>query len=792
MNSRDQVDLHTIQTKVQKLLRSQGKLSLKDLSFFERFKAIGHSGISPSSLFDQLEQFIGQMRDGEKYADLLKRRFWKKETIRQVAYQYHLSTDQLNRLQHEAIASLAQQLLDKDAALRSAENARLAENLPPPSYSRLFGSEPKVRKITQMLIEPREPWVIAICGIGGIGKTALADAAVRSLISHLVYDDVVWARAVYTQGEFSIWENLVRTLARELLPEALPPRDQEKELRRLLRATPHLLVLDSLDDERESQEWMKQLSSLANPSRFLITTRNMPIDASDIHLVQLSDIDQAAAKELLGYQAKLTGLGDDLTHHSDSIYQSVGGNPLALKLVVGLLHSWSLPEALTALRKGKGRKPEELFRVIYSNAWNALSNSSRTVMQAMLLVGEEGAVPRHLAAITGLSDSDTREAIQDLATRSLLEMKGSVQERSYGIHRLTETYLDVLSQETTTEAIYTNMASANIAFWQSQANERGRTKTFSENTGNLYKAIERGFEHGQGNAATNLLIRMHSPLLNAGLAVTWIRLFELAYEASLSSGDSELICELLNQIGSLHWQSRKYDKALDVFDQSKVLAKKESLFEKQVDAHLGLALVWWAKREYPKAERMARELRRVFARRLPNSSLKGRILMVLGIIAFGSKHYVAAEKHFRAALIYYGLQPLALAQLHLNRGICQQMRKRTPTALKQYRLAEVALGAVPVSPRERVQIELVRSSAFYQMGDLTNAQAALQRAISVGARLTDDFSSQAFLESSLGRVYFGLGKKREGKRMLKSAVSLWKKAGVPELEMNITGLFQTG
>jgi tetratricopeptide (TPR) repeat protein len=135
---------------------------------------------------------------------------------------------------------------------------------------------------------------------------------------------------------------------------------------------------------------------------------------------------------------------------------------------------------------------------------------------------------------------------------------------------------------------------------------------------------------------------------------------------------------------------------------------------------------------------------------------------------------------------------LAAAQLHLNRGICQQTRKRTAAALKQYRLAEAALGPQPSSPRERVQIELIRSSAFYQMGDLTNAQAALQRAFSIGARLTDDFSSQAFLESSLGRVYFGFGKKKEGKRMLKSAASLWKKAGVPELEIDITGLFQTG
>jgi len=38
-------------------------------------------------------------------------------------------------------------------------------------------------------------WVIAIEGLGGIGKTALADAVVRQLIETQSYDEIAWVSA---------------------------------------------------------------------------------------------------------------------------------------------------------------------------------------------------------------------------------------------------------------------------------------------------------------------------------------------------------------------------------------------------------------------------------------------------------------------------------------------------------------------------------------------------------------------------------------------------------------------
>jgi tetratricopeptide (TPR) repeat protein len=119
------------------------------------------------------------------------------------------------------------------------------------------------------------------------------------------------------------------------------------------------------------------------------------------------------------------------------------------------------------------------------------------------------------------------------------------------------------------------------------------------------------------------------------------------------------------------------------------------------------------------------------------------------------------------------------------------MQRHFREALKQYRLAEKTLEEHSNIQREQMQIELMRSSAFYQMGDLPNAEAALKRAAALGSPTVHDISTQAFFESSLGRVYFDLGKKETARKFIKSAARLWKSAGNPQMELDFSDLLIT-
>ena len=124
-----------------------------------------------------------------------------------------------------------------------------------------------------------------------------------------------------------------------------------------------------------------------------------------------------------------------------SIYQLTGGNPLALKLVVSLLDVLPLGQIRTNLLQNKSGPLEGMYRQIYRQTWQTLSPEARTLLQAMPLVAEAGALPDYLQAISTLSDSQFWPAIQELRNRSLLEVRGNLLEKRYGIHRLTATFL---------------------------------------------------------------------------------------------------------------------------------------------------------------------------------------------------------------------------------------------------------------------------------------------------------------------------------------------------------------
>src|SRR5690606_17980182 len=76
-----------------------------------------------------------------------------------------------------------------------------------------------------------------------------------------------------------------------------------------------------------------------------------------------------------------------------SIYNVVGGNPLALKLVVTLLNTLPLPQVLSELTRGSHQDVANMYRRIYKQAWQLLSHQARTLLQAMPLVSETGGDP---------------------------------------------------------------------------------------------------------------------------------------------------------------------------------------------------------------------------------------------------------------------------------------------------------------------------------------------------------------------------------------------------------------
>ena len=122
------------------------------------------------------------------------------------------------------------------------------------------------------------------------------------------------------------------------------------------------------------------------------------------------------------------------------IFEQTGGNPLALKIVVGLLDLLSLNRLLSGLTSSHPAQVAEVYNRIYRQTWRLLSKNGRTLLQAMPLAVEPADV-EYLLSISGLSENDLWPAIEELRQRSLLEIEGDLHGKLYGIHRLTDTFL---------------------------------------------------------------------------------------------------------------------------------------------------------------------------------------------------------------------------------------------------------------------------------------------------------------------------------------------------------------
>jgi hypothetical protein len=386
-------------------------------------------------------------------ANILTWRYLDGDTVQAVANRVHLGRDQYMRRQRQAIRALTQIILNKEQAMRERRAREIESLLVPPSYDTLFGVEDSLHALVALLLSPESPWVVTLTGIGGIGKSSLANASVRHVIRHFHYDRIIWLSIDPQPAKeqdspdlplsYSDVMALLAPLVSPHLRPQTPPQQRDLTIQQLLKSIPHLVIIDNLEVEPDSQ-LLTRLHNLANPSRFLLTSRLRPSSQVGAFNLPVRELPPADAVALIRHQAHTIGqhhlaeADDDLL---TTIFDHVGGNPLAIKLIVGLTHDFSLPQIIDELTQVHLHEVERLYRHIYWKVWQSLSPAAKVLLEVMPLSSETGIVQAQLQAVSGLDEKQLVNAIQELSQRSLLEVRGTPTERRYTIHSLTRTFL---------------------------------------------------------------------------------------------------------------------------------------------------------------------------------------------------------------------------------------------------------------------------------------------------------------------------------------------------------------
>ena len=394
-------------------------------------------------------------------AALLRARFLEGKKAFLAANERSISATMLYRLQRGAVERLAAVLWLMEERASARQRLVLQQRLPPATYTELFGLDTHLVELSAVLLAPDAPWLVSVEGLGGSGKTALAHQLIQQVAGRGGrYVDFGWVSAqqqmlhpggnIRLLGEPALTADaLIAALATQLLEgTGIPvPVATERALAALearLREAPHLIVVDNLETVTDIETLLPSLARLAGPSKFLLTSRESFPGQAEIYHFPVPELAERHAIALMRAEARLRNLRH-VTEASDTdlrpIYATVGGNPLALRLVTGQLHLLALPQVIENLREARGKRAEDLYRYIYWDAWQRLPAEARDALMLMPLFAGDGADLAAISRVSDLSHDTLVEALEYLVKLSLINVAGDLHRRRYSLHRLTETFL---------------------------------------------------------------------------------------------------------------------------------------------------------------------------------------------------------------------------------------------------------------------------------------------------------------------------------------------------------------
>ncbi|MEM7132682.1 MAG: NB-ARC domain-containing protein [Chloroflexota bacterium] len=395
-----------------------------------------------------------------KDAELLNMRFLDLKQISSVANKLNVAESTAYASQRNAVKRLADTVRSMEAEARAQQMGKLEQRLESPTYGELIGAEQHIDTLMPQIQSVESPWIIAIEGMGGIGKTSLADILMRTMIHQGTYDEIGWVSARQERfnlgGVVSFIENPVLTgeqllekLCQQLLPHLSLSIQGDTEqmlqtLRRRLRDVPHLIVVDNLETLKDVESLLPTIETLTEPSKFILTSRESFYGEPNIFHYSIPELNEAYALALIRQEATKRNLPELAASHNEAllpIYKTVGGNPLALRLVVGQTHIHPIGDVLSDLKEARGETVDTFYTFIYRKAWDSLDELCQRIFLGMVLVKPGGDDIEFLSAVSKLEVDDVRLALNRLVTLNLVDARGGLHERRYSIHGLTRTFL---------------------------------------------------------------------------------------------------------------------------------------------------------------------------------------------------------------------------------------------------------------------------------------------------------------------------------------------------------------
>ncbi|MCB0090055.1 MAG: hypothetical protein KDE54_19250 [Caldilineaceae bacterium] len=128
-------------------------------------------------------------------AHLLRLRFLDGWPIQRLANHLNVAEGTAFANQRRAMERLADCLQEMERKASANQRATLKGRLEAQAYTNLIGVEEQIEHLLALWTQAEPPWIFAVEGIGGIGKTTLVDAVMRRIITECRFDEIGWVSA---------------------------------------------------------------------------------------------------------------------------------------------------------------------------------------------------------------------------------------------------------------------------------------------------------------------------------------------------------------------------------------------------------------------------------------------------------------------------------------------------------------------------------------------------------------------------------------------------------------------
>lgn len=318
-----------------------------------------------------------------------------------------------------------------------------ASHLPGRTYTRFLGRKRELAAIVDLLTDRNNRQIVAISGLGGTGKTALALETVAICQRKKLFDHVFWETA--KEENFVGGEIQRRDAAEISLPKVLEAIGQRAgtDAKQFLASNRCLVVLDNIETVPDYRALVAGIVQLTGDrSRFLITARPQFTAWSEVFNVLLGGLDEGDAVDLLRDEIKNRGLAVNVDDAGlRRIAEAAGGAPLAMKLLAGHLRHADAESIAGELLRMEDASTEAMYAFIYRASWMRLSKPARKILLAMTAFPATADM-HSISVVSLLSRDELKSALRELVEVSLLDLFRPEDELPrYGIHPLTRHFL---------------------------------------------------------------------------------------------------------------------------------------------------------------------------------------------------------------------------------------------------------------------------------------------------------------------------------------------------------------